>query len=550
MSKLKPNHSPHFKHFDFFESITYAEINEYLYDNLTVSVISILILATILFFGLYGFIEKTPLMIWYGSVLIVLVFRIGMLIWFRKTRQELKLQNYHYRFFILGSSLSGMLWGILGSFLMPANIVSQTFIIIMVSGIMAGATISLGVRYLAAVLYIFFSLFPIIIWEGGQILKGNQAYIGIFIAMVLYLFYSGITAYKNSGLIRNNIALKYQNLHLMRNLTEQLRKIQLFSQMGELLDKCHNKQEIGKTCKKYLARIFPEFSGAIFLLSAANKKRLKAFAVWGDFSSNNENIVFSQDECLAIKTKTLYISDDKKRCLHCAGSSGFYVCIPLQTLLTFYGVLHLKLNSGIISQKEDFISSQKDLMMRIATNLSFALSTIQYQKILQMEATQDTLTGLYNRRYLDNYFNMELTRYKRKSIPIAIMMLDIDYFKKFNDQYGHEFGDIILRELGVFLKNSVRGSDFACRYGGEEFVLILPESGLGIALERAENIREGVKHISILKDGKSVSGITLSIGVAIFPEQGNTQASIIEAADKALYRAKEEGRDRVCIANF
>lgn len=548
INKDEPYKSPQVIIPESFENITNHEINEYLYENLPVGIVVSFILATILFYKLSGSIDETIFSIWYGSVLLILVLRVGLLIWFRKTKNEEELQKSQYILFTLGSTLSASFWGILGSYLMPEGIANQAFIIIIVSGIIAGATISLGAKYITSMLYVFFSLFPIIIWEGIQVYNGIKIYVGLFIAMNLYLLYTSVTAHKSSMLIIKNINLKNKNLDLLKHLTKYLNQIELFSKMGERLEQCRSEHEVGKVCKEYILQIFPEFSGGVFLLVAHNTQ-LNALELWGGFSSEQKNLKFPKNECFASETKTLYISHGINHCMHCQKSSVFYVCAPLQTPLDFYGILHLKLNPDATLQKEEFILSQRALFTRIATNISFALSNIQYQKLLEAEANQDKLTELYNRRYLDNYFNKELTRFKKKSSSIAIILIDIDFFKKFNDEYGHDIGDAVLHELGQFLKHSIRGSDFACRYGGEEFMLILPDSSLEIAVKRAENIREGVKHISILKDGKPIPNITISIGVSIFPIQGADQASIIEAADKALYQAKEGGRDRVCIAN-
>lgn len=530
-----------------FEPITYIEINQYLYSNLTLSVISIFILAFILFWELSGFIEKTTLTIWYGFVLIILALRIGLLIWFHKTKHITSLQNYHYILFVVGSSLSAIMWGIIGSLLMPNNIFYQTFILIMISGIIAGSTISLGARYLASILYIFFSLVPIIIWEALQVLNGKNMYIGILMAMVLYLFYSSITAHKNSNLVLNNINLKNQNLKLLAHLKQYLQQIELFSLMGESLEKCRSTQEIGEASKKFLPKIFPEFSGCLFLLSESGKN-LKCLESWGDFSSIDRDLDFSIEECLASKTRKFYISHNTKRCKHCNESSEFYACIPLQTTIEFFGILHFKLKLNADLQNEQFILSQKDLLTRVAADISFSLSTIQYQKYLEAQATEDTLTGLYNRRYLDNYFKIELARFRNKLVPISIIMIDIDHFKRFNDQYGHKTGDQVLHELALILKRNVRGSDFACRYGGEEFILILPNSDLDSTLKRAEKIRQEVKHISVLENDISITGISVSMGISVFPEHGDNQVKVIESADEALYRAKAGGRDRICIA--
>jgi diguanylate cyclase (GGDEF)-like protein len=128
-------------------------------------------------------------------------------------------------------------------------------------------------------------------------------------------------------------------------------------------------------------------------------------------------------------------------------------------------------------------------------------------------------------------------------------MLDVDHFKQFNDKFGHNAGDAVLRELGQFLLKHIRGSDIACRYGGEELTLILPEAPLDVLKQRAEQLREGVKHLKVPHRQQRLGVITLSIGVACFPEHGLTGEAVLEAADVALYRAKEEGRDRVAIAS-
>ena len=127
-------------------------------------------------------------------------------------------------------------------------------------------------------------------------------------------------------------------------------------------------------------------------------------------------------------------------------------------------------------------------------------------------------------------------------------MLDVDHFKRFNDTCGHDAGDAVLRELGMFLQRHIRSSDIACRYGGEELMLILPETSLDIIQNRAEKIRQGVKHLQV-QHHQQLGAITLSLGVACFPEHGLTGEAVIRSADAALYRAKKEGRDAVRLAS-
>jgi diguanylate cyclase (GGDEF)-like protein len=179
----------------------------------------------------------------------------------------------------------------------------------------------------------------------------------------------------------------------------------------------------------------------------------------------------------------------------------------------------------------------------------------QTQQLVQSEARLrelailDPLTGLYNRRYLEETLSLEILRAGRKGYPIGIIMVDVDHFKRINDTHGHAAGDAVLILVGSFLRNQIRSSDVACRYGGEEFILILPEASREITQMRAESICKNVKQIPMQYDGESLEAVTLSLGVAGFPTHGPTIDAVLKAADAALYRAKRDGRDRTVAAD-
>jgi diguanylate cyclase (GGDEF)-like protein len=155
---------------------------------------------------------------------------------------------------------------------------------------------------------------------------------------------------------------------------------------------------------------------------------------------------------------------------------------------------------------------------------------------------------LFNRRYLEESLEREMNRAKRKQQPIGIIMLDVDHFKQFNDKFGHDAGDAVLKAVAQFLQKHTRQSDIACRYGGEEFTLILPEASLDVLKQRAEQLRQGIKELSIYHGQNLLGKITISLGIACFPDQGITGEQVMKAADTALYRAKAQGRDLVAIA--
>jgi diguanylate cyclase (GGDEF)-like protein len=166
---------------------------------------------------------------------------------------------------------------------------------------------------------------------------------------------------------------------------------------------------------------------------------------------------------------------------------------------------------------------------------------------LHAQANTDSLTQLHNRRQLVELLPRELVRARRKSARVAALMIDLDFFKKINDTYGHKAGDLVLSEVGQLLRAGVRASDIACRYGGEEMLLILPDTALKAATDRAEGIRMKIKELRITHEGREIVPITASIGVSIFPDHADDSDALLRVADDALYHAKNGGRDRVAV---
>ena len=185
--------------------------------------------------------------------------------------------------------------------------------------------------------------------------------------------------------------------------------------------------------------------------------------------------------------------------------------------------------------------------MTVAEHIALALANLKLRETLRSQSIRDPLTGLFNRRYMEESLEREMRRASRGRHPVGIIMLDLDHFKKFNDSYGHDAGDALLRIVGNTLQRSIRAEDIACRYGGEEFTLILPEASLIDAAQRAESIRESIRNLNIQHRRQQLGGVTVSAGVAIFPDHGPTGDAVLRAADAALYQAKARGRDRVAI---
>jgi diguanylate cyclase (GGDEF)-like protein/PAS domain S-box-containing protein len=174
---------------------------------------------------------------------------------------------------------------------------------------------------------------------------------------------------------------------------------------------------------------------------------------------------------------------------------------------------------------------------------------LKSEALLREQSMRDHLTGLFNRRYMEETLERELLRASRKQLSLGIIMLDVDDFKRFNDTYGHAAGDAVLRELGNLLLEHIRGEDIACRYGGDEFIIVLPDASQEVTSERAERLSEHARHLNIQFEGQNLEAIRLSLGVAVFPQNGSNGAAVLKAADDALYRAKREGRGRVVVGD-
>jgi diguanylate cyclase (GGDEF)-like protein len=213
------------------------------------------------------------------------------------------------------------------------------------------------------------------------------------------------------------------------------------------------------------------------------------------------------------------------------------------------GLLHLLFNKEWLQLSPDARERQKrhkqQLAIAVAENIALSLANFKLRDTLYTQSIHDYLTGLYNRRYMAELLEKELHRMARKKMPAGVILIDIDRFKGFNDSFGHEAGDLVLREFSLFLRKNIREEDFACRYGGDEFVIILPETSLENACQRAEQLRQGVKGLNIYFRGHPLDTVTLSLGVSVYPNHGISAETLLRTADAALYRAKAEGRDRV-----
>lgn len=342
-------------------------------------------------------------------------------------------------------------------------------------------------------------------------------------------------------------ALSQANAQLtnrVKELEQRNIEIMLLSEMSDFLQACLSVEEAKKVIAKLIPLLFPALDGGVLLKNSTNNL-VEAVTTWGQPNSSQ---VFTACECWALRRSRVHWLQDAQNgvlCQHFLGNPkpAQSLCVPMLAQGEALGLLHLS------SQESGQLSDAKRRLARtVAEQIALALANIKLRENLRDQSIRDPLTYLYNRRYLEESLLREVNRAKRKQQPIGIIMLDVDHFKQFNDKFGHDAGDTVLKEVGKFLQKHTRQSDIACRYGGEEFILILPEASTEVLKERAEQLRLGIKKLKLSHCDQLLGQVTISLGIACFPEQGLTGDALIKAADIALYRAKAEGRDRVVSA--
>jgi diguanylate cyclase (GGDEF)-like protein/PAS domain S-box-containing protein len=339
-------------------------------------------------------------------------------------------------------------------------------------------------------------------------------------------------------------ALDEQNEKMLQDLTARSQRATLLAKMGELLQSCLSKDEVFAAALGFAPKIFPTSRGAVALLNAA-RNLAEVVGSWHECQLALS--VFEPSSCWALRTGHPHLvvaGDTTAPCAHAEGVKHTYLCIPILAQGEALGILHFQATDEVPALAD----SELSLKTTFAGQVGLSVANIRLREALRAQSIKDPVTGLYNRRYLTEMLEREIRRAVRAEQALGILMLDLDHFKKFNDTYGHEAGDTVLREAAAFFSKSIRVEDVVCRFGGEEFVIILPTADLHASHVRAERIRAKLRELTVLHMGQSLGMITVSIGVAALPQHGTSPKELLEAADAALYRAKREGRDRVVDA--
>ncbi|HYG33057.1 MAG TPA: diguanylate cyclase [Methylophilaceae bacterium] len=319
--------------------------------------------------------------------------------------------------------------------------------------------------------------------------------------------------------------------------------LSLIGEMTGLLQACADTDESLDVICQYAERLLRMDSGGLYLFRES-RSQIELTGHWG--ADSRSEVVFDSDHCWALRRGELHILDGVDHALACRHLHDWddvsSLCVPIVAQGNVLGILHVERHHGRITPAEVSLANN------LATQIALAMASVKLRDTLRNLSVRDPLTGLFNRRYMEESLQREIATAQRKNRPLAVVILDLDYFKKFNDTFGHETGDFLLREVGGLLSRKSRIGDIACRFGGEEFVLIYPEAEQTIAIQLAQQLREAIHDLNLQHFGRDLGQISASLGLAFYPLNGSTADQLLRAADKALYEAKGAGRNRVEIA--
>lgn len=364
------------------------------------------------------------------------------------------------------------------------------------------------------------------------------------IGYLAWLFSKFTSAQRDHDKVLATAKADIEKLNLEREA--MARELSQLGRYGNLLHGCTDLAEILQVSQQLLAQLLPGSAGTIYPL-IDGEGLAEATHLWGIHIGNTKMQAHHSD-CWAMQRRRIHLSHSDapgSACAHIELPEGLDVlssaCIPLTAQGESLGWLYLS-TSGHGS------FPKLSVAIAAAEQLALAFANLKLRQHLRDLSVRDPLTGLFNRRYLTESLSRELARCKRRKSPLSVMVFDLDHFKIFNDTLGHPAGDTLLVAFAQLLQKSVRNEDIACRLGGEEFILIMPEMDLEIAIRRANELLEATRKLEVMHDGQMLPQITTSIGIAVFPEYGAEAAQLMSSSDNALYQAKHEGRDRYAIA--
>lgn len=374
-----------------------------------------------------------------------------------------------------------------------------------------------------------------------QLKQMNFQLMGILVGMVLLSlsFLIGTSYVSNRQIVHR---VEEEQKKQDERIRQRTHEIELMHRLANMLAACNNMVEAQQIVSDILPRILGNVNGSVSLMRASRNQLITQLD-WGEAWLGSAS--FAPEECWSLRKGRAHQSNDDFHSLTCGHmhemENNQTLCIPLTAHGNTIGIMHLYFGVGDI--KIDPITEQ--LAFSVSEHLGLALANLSLQEKLRSQALSDPLTGLFNRRFFDQKLEEHSMNSATSEQPLSLLMLDLDHFKRFNDNFGHDAGDFVLKEISALLKQSVSEDEIACRLGGEELAILLPHYSMGQATEFGQILCDAVRSMHLEHKGLSLGQLGVSIGVATYPKPASDTESLVKMADNALYMAKDMGRSRV-----
>lgn len=481
---------------------------------------------------------------------------IRLILWsqFNKRGPDSEDLDAWVRRFILATAVTGILWGLVAATTFVASEpIYYLFAAFVVAGLSAGAATRHSPHLPALYAFIGTIAPPMIL---SLLMRGQLISFAMGVLLLTFIVVMILLGRENhqrlSDQIRTKVEQKVLNTDLQKvtlDLKEQIAQkrrresdLTTVAKLSDRLQSCGTIAEAYPIIAESAATLFPLASGSLAIFDKETKELVRVTA-WGSDSLSSLP-KFQEEDCQALRANREHESNGSSPtipCRHLVAAQGKpCLCLPLKEFGKTRGLVSL-----IVAEGSGFDDATRQVLHSFAEVVKLSLANLQLRESLAEQAFRDPLTDLFNRRYLMETMPREIRRAQRRGSPLTVAMVDIDHFKKFNDVYGHDAGDLVLAELAMQFTSALRAEDVACRYGGEEFLLLLPDCDLAAAYERLTDISLKAKSSSNVLRGKELPNTTLSIGLATLSDTLSTSESLITAADEAMYAAKRMGRDRI-----
>ena len=335
--------------------------------------------------------------------------------------------------------------------------------------------------------------------------------------------------------------MQHDSDSLEARVEDRTEEVVMLQMLSSLLNTCGSLEEASKVLSELVPKLLPYASGGISIYKAS-RNRLDLFCQWGPHFQGQPSL--NPHDCWALRKGHQHHATTRGvrlPCDHWTGDANETLCIPLLAQGETVGVLHLDYFGNDHRQQATHIREA------IAEQTGLTLANIQLRQQLREQARRDPMTGLYNRLHLMEVMESFFQDKGESLGESAVLMLDADHFKRFNDNFGHDAGDLVLKAIAKEIRRATESSGLACRYGGEEFCVFVANADKALVTTMAESIRHAISDLNLSINNLPLGTVTMSIGIAFGPEHAQNEKALISLADAALYEAKEAGRDQVVI---